>query len=229
MTYSYLIFDLVIAALLLFAIWQGYQKGFILTLCGFLAIFVALIGATVVSGVLAEPVARTIRPLVEQQIQQLVKEQTDAVLVEEGDGEQIGLSLHETLELLKDSKLYKGFAEMVQKAVDNGIVSATTNAGRVIADYISKQLARIVLFAISFVLILILWFFISHALDLAFRLPVLSTLNHWSGAALGLVRGGLLVFVACWLLKGSFLPQEAIDHSVLLRLFCTVNPLSLFS
>ena len=43
MTYSYLIFDIIIAALLLLAAWRGYKKGFVLTLCGFLALFVAFI------------------------------------------------------------------------------------------------------------------------------------------------------------------------------------------
>ena len=34
---TYLMFDIAIAALLLFAVWRGYQRGFVLTLCGFLA------------------------------------------------------------------------------------------------------------------------------------------------------------------------------------------------
>ena len=46
---NYLIFDVIIALILLFALWRGYSRGFILTLCGFLAIFVAFIGATVIS------------------------------------------------------------------------------------------------------------------------------------------------------------------------------------
>ena len=46
---TYLIFDVVLALLLLIAAWRGYRKGFVLTLCGFLAIFVAFIGASVVS------------------------------------------------------------------------------------------------------------------------------------------------------------------------------------
>ena len=42
---TYLILDLVIAALLAMAAWRGYRRGFVLTLCGFLAIFVAYVGA----------------------------------------------------------------------------------------------------------------------------------------------------------------------------------------
>ena len=231
MTYSYLIFDIIIAALLLLAAWRGYKKGFVLTLCGFLALFVAFIGATVISNALAEPVARTMRPVVEHQIQQVLDEKASGAVTAAGEeaAEHISLPLQEALVLLKDTKLYKGFAEAFQKSVNDGMVAATANAARVISDYIARQLAQTLLFLVSFVLLLAVWYLISHALDLAFRLPVLSSLNHWSGAALGLFRGGLVIFIACWLLKGNFLPQDAIQNSCLLKFFCTFSPLTLLS
>ena len=66
------------------------------------------------------------------------------------------------------------------------------NAVRALAEYVAVQLTRTVLFLLCFVLILAGWFVLSHALDLAFKLPVLSTLNQWSGGAVGLVKGGVL-------------------------------------
>ena len=38
---SYLFFDLILAVVLAVTVFQGYRKGFVLTLCGFLAVFVA--------------------------------------------------------------------------------------------------------------------------------------------------------------------------------------------
>ena len=35
---SYLVFDLLIGAVLLIALARGYSRGFVLTLCGFLAV-----------------------------------------------------------------------------------------------------------------------------------------------------------------------------------------------
>lgn len=234
---TYLIYDLVIIALLLLAVWRGCRRGFILTLCGFLAIFVALIGACVVSSTLAEPVSRAIRPMVEQHIQEIFMESLSDGMGQSASGDGSGedpdptasLSLQEALELLKDSKVYRGFADAFQKAVNDGMVAATNNAARIIADYIAKQIAQMALFCVSFVLILVLWFFLSHALDLAFRLPVLSALNRWGGGILGFFRGAVLLFVACWLLKSSFLPQAAIQGSYLLNFFCSVSPLALLS
>ncbi|MEA4934115.1 MAG: CvpA family protein [Lawsonibacter sp.] len=240
-----LAFDLVVAALLLLAAWRGYRTGFILTLCGFLAIFVAFIGATMVSNSLSTPVSRIIQPVVEHNIQQVFLQnlpngtevpdasgssgtsESSSEIGTDSSQSTVEVSLQEALNLLKDSSLYKGFADAFQKVVNDGMVSATVNAARSISDYVSKQIAQLVLFFVSFVLILVLWFFLSHALDLAFRLPVLSTLNHWSGAALGLLKGALLLFIACWLLKGSFLPESAIQNTYLLKFFCTVSPLTL--
>ncbi|MGI5963721.1 MAG: CvpA family protein [Lawsonibacter sp.] len=222
---SYYLFDAVIALLLLVAAWRGYRKGFVLTLCGFLAIFVAFIGATIVSNILAEPVSHAIKPVVESGIRQTLEQQLPASTSSSASVE-LDLPLDELLALLQNSPLFRGFADAIQDAVNQGMVAATANAGKVIADYIAKQIAQIALFLISFVLILILWFFLSHALDLAFRLPVLSTLNRWSGAALGLLKGGLLLFIACQLLQNSFIPQHAIQNTYLLKFFCTSSPLS---
>ena len=102
-------------------------------------------------------------------------------------------------------------------------------AARAVADYLALELTRMFLFLVSFALVLLLWLLLSRVLDLACKLPVLSTLNHWSGAALGLVKGGLIVFILCWLLRGSLISQEAVEGTVLLRFFCTHTPLSLLA
>lgn len=222
---TYLVYDAVIVLALLFFLWQGHKKGFVLTLCGLLAIFVAFIGASVVSNTLAEPVSQTFQPVIEQQLQTIFLEQLPDV-TSPSSGNQDSplpaeLPLQKALDVLKDSTLYKGFADAFQHAVDNGMVAATTNAARIIANYIAIQIAQLVLFLISFVLILILWFFLSHALDLAFRLPVLSTLNRWSGALLGLLKGALLVFIVCRLLKDNYISQEVLENSYLLLYFCS--------
>ena len=230
---NYLIFDVIIALILLFALWRGYSRGFILTLCGFLAIFVAFIGATVISDNLARPVADAIRPAIERQIQGTLEQslQVEDSLASTG-GEAPALEelpISEVLEALQESALYRGLAQAFQEAVDNGVAQVTTSAARALAEYAAVQLARMVLFLLAFVAVLIAWFLLSHALDLAFRLPVLSALNHWSGAALGLLKGGALIFIACWLLQNSLIPPEAIQNTYLLNFFCTFDPLSLLA
>ena len=236
---TFLLYDAIAALVLLVALIRGYKRGFILTLCGFLALFVALIGASFLSNTMSGPVSRALQPAIESSLTQIFSDHTTVQPpAVEGSSSQSPesqvpdesqLPLQEALDILQDSKFYQGFVEAIQSAVDEGMVSATANAVRVISDYIATQISKLVIFIISFVLILVLWFFISHALDLAFRLPVLSSLNHWGGAALGLVKGGLLLLIACWLLQGSFLPWETVCQTYLLRFFCISSPLSMLS
>ena len=53
------VYDIAIAAILIFFIWLGCRKGLVLTLCSLLAVFVALIGATFLSDALAGPASTT--------------------------------------------------------------------------------------------------------------------------------------------------------------------------
>ena len=67
-----------------------------------------------------------------------------------------------------------------------------------------------------------------RSLDLVAKLPVLNSVNQLAGGAVGLAKGVLLLFIAAWLFKDSFVPPEAVEQTYLLKFFCTVNPLSLF-
>ena len=233
---GFFIFDLIVLIVLILAVVQGYRKGCVLTLCGCLAVFVAFIGASILSDALAGPVSQAITPAIESGIQDTVGSyyQYTPPVEDSGDGSTPGdaffdeLPLEDVLAALQDSSLYRSLTQNFQQAVEDGVETVAANAVRALAEYVAVQLTRTVLFLLCFVLILAGWFVLSHALDLAFKLPVLSTLNQWSGAAVGLVKGGVLLFIACWLFQG-LIPQEAVDQSILLRFFCTTNPFLLIA
>lgn len=230
---NYIIYDLIIAAVLLFFVWLGYKKGLVLTLCSLLAVFVALIGASFLSDVLAEPVAKAIEPAVAGSIHDTVTSyyqrapEVGATSQDEADW-LAQLPIDELLEPLKESKAFQGFADAFQKAVDDKATEIVTHAAQELAHFVAVQIARTVIFAVAFFAILIAWWFLSHALDLVAKLPVLSTVNAWGGGAVGLVKGALIVFIAVWLLRDSYIPPAAIGGSWLLKLFASVNPLSFF-
>ena len=138
-------------------------------------------------------------------------------------------SLSGVLDALQGSPFFHSLAEAFQQAVDQGVETVTTNAAQALAEYIAVQMARTVLFVLAFAAVLVAWFFLSHALDLAFKLPVLSTLNHWAGAGVGLIKGGLILFIAAWLFKEAFIPPQAVESTYLLKFFCTVSPFSLLA
>ena len=225
------IFDFVVLLILVVTVIQGYRKGLVLTLCGFVAVFVAFFGAAFLSNTLARPLSQALTPAVEQGLRDTIGSYYQyAPPAEEGQDDPFfaQLPLEDALDALQDSAVFRGMAETFAQAVDEGLESVASGVVRSLAEYAAFQLTQMVLFLVCFVLVLAGWYVLSHALDLAFHLPVLSGLNHWSGAVVGLLKGGVLLFIACWLLR-ELLPQEAVDQSVLLHFFCTTNPFSLLA
>ena len=229
---NYIIYDIIIAAVLLFFLWRGYCKGFVLTLCSLLAVFVALIGASVLSNALAEPAAKAVEPVVAARIQESLAEaiqNTEFVSVDGGVAEKPEeIALAGVIQHLKETELFQGFADAFQKAVDSGVAEVTANAAQALAHFAAVQIARIVIFVIAFFAVLIAWFFLSRALDLVTRLPVLNSVNRWGGGAIGLCKGALIVMIAAWLLQDSYLPRAAVEETFLLKFLCSVTPLSFF-
>lgn len=230
---SYIIYDVIIAAVLLFFLWRGYVKGLVLTLCSLLAVFVALIGASFLSDALAEPVARAIEPAVTSSIHDHVTSywqhapEVGAASQDETDW-LAQLPLEELLEPLGESRFFKNYVETFQHSMEDWTAEIITNAAQALAHFVAVQIARTVIFAVAFFAILIAWSFVSRALDLVARLPVLSTVNRWAGGAAGLVQGALVVSIAVWLLRDSYIPAGAVEQTWLLKLFAAASPLSFF-
>ena len=218
---SGIVLDLILAALLLFFLWRGYSKGFVLTLCGLLAVFVALIGSSILADALARPVARAVVPALEGHLQDSIGSYFQYAPPAAGssvpDTFFADLTLPQALEALQGTALFGGLAEAFAQAVDRGAESVASGVIQALAEYAAVQLTRAVLFLVCFIAVLAAWTLLSRALDLAFRLPVLSTLNHWAGALMGLATGVLVAVIALWLL-GDFLPRQALADSVLLSL-----------
>lgn len=216
-------FDILIAAIVVIAALRGKRRGFVLTLCGFLAIFVAFLGASIISGLLAQPVAAMLRPVIEQAVLSILD---NRVAIDPATAE---IPLSAVLSTLQGVPLFSGLAEHFRSALESGAVELAGSAALAVAEYAAAQLARILLFVLSFIAILIVWWIMSHALDLAFHLPGLNFLNRFGGLVLGFGQGLALCFILCWLLKDSYITPDAIDGSFLLPYFCSENPLANFS
>lgn len=212
-------FDILIVLIVLLSALMGRKKGFILTLCGFLALFVALIGAGILTNFLAPPLSRLAVPFVETHLTKL------AGSLSADAGGAVHASLDQVLSLMEGSEVLSALKDSVVHAVEDGLLEAAEDAVPAVVAYVAEQLTRLVLFPIFFLLLMLVWTALSHMLDLAFHLPGLNFLNRTAGLLLGLARGVLLVFILCWLLKDSFLSPEVISGSFLLPYFCGGNPL----
>ena len=201
---AYLIADgLILAVLLLFAL-VGAHRGFILSLCGLLAVLVAFVGASFAARTLSPMVADALEPKFASAIEEQLNASIQQQVAEEGSAalSPDDVPLDGVLNALREMGFYETLINTVDKAVENGMTSVA-----------AQSAAYLILFLLGFALILIAWKLISHALDLVARLPGLHFLNKTCGALFGLVQACVLLFVAAWLLK----------------FFMTTNPLSLLS
>lgn len=226
---NYLLYDLAIAAVLVFFALLGRKRGFVLTLCGLLGMFVALAGAAVIADTLCEPVAQAIQPVIERSIADVLQEQVNQNMpTVSGDGNALSISMEQALQILRESDLYRMFVQSLNNALQQGVLDAVSGTASAIAFHIAREVARVVLFVVGFVVVLLGWKVVSKALDLACKLPVLSTINRTMGGVLGLAKGGLVVFIAVWLLK-NYLPPQALTDTFLLKFFAENSPAALMN
>lgn len=187
------IFDILIVALLALFAWRGAAKGLVLSLCGLAAVFVAFFCAQFLSDQFCVPVAGILRPIVTQTIRGADAEPVPS------NPEQ-GYTVEELLSSIQEKGLFEGFSAFLEQGVaDDSLGRGSLSPLDALAGYLSKAIARALLFGGSFLAILLIWFLVSHALDLAFHLPILSHVNTAGGLLAGLVKGGLLAVVLVWL------------------------------
>lgn len=228
---NYIVYDLVILAILvLFALW-GMHRGLILTLCSLVALLVAFVGASLVSNFWSPSVAGWLQPL----LQPATSSAVESALPEgTADAE---LPLEKLLILLDEADLPFGLDEFVSDLREEGVPvlsagSLVESVSTSLAEKLANAIAWVGLFLISFLVILILWRLLARALNLVARLPGLHLLNKLGGIVLGAFQGMILLFICAWLVRwlwNDLIPPEAVEKSKLLHFFMTVNPLEYFS
>lgn len=212
--------DLIIILVLVFFAWRGAKKGLILTVFSFLAIFVAFFGAREISTRFSEPIADIIKPSIQLSIDEILVGETptgsailsgesesdtdDSADSGESEGETVitrDFSLRQILTLIEENELFEGFQEYLDEAIAENAIAVTTTAAAAIAAHLAALVAKAFLFGLSFVVILLVWFLASRALDLAFKLPILSAINTVGGLLFGLAKGVIIILVLVWLGK----------------------------
>lgn len=193
-----LVFDLILLAVVLVFALLGARRGLVLSLCSLAAVVLALAAACLVSDALTAPLAGQAAPMLRDFLGERLNEwlRSGAQALESADG------------FL--SRIAQGLLNTEQWAVQSeGFLSEFSQA-------VAEAVIRPVLFLLTFVVALIAWKLISHALDLVARLPVLHTLNTAGGFLFGAVKGGLLLAVlllAVLAFRPELLPEELRESS----------------
>lgn len=222
------IVDIVIVLVLAFFAWRGARKGLILTLFSLLAIFVAFYGAKAMATNFSKPVANIIRPSIQLTIDGVLTGETPEAepapspgvsealgaqessdLSDELPAHSSDFTLQQILDLLDESGRFSGLRDYLEEAIEEKTLEITTTAAAAISAYLAQLIATVLLFGLSFVAILLIWFLVSRALDLAFKLPILSAINALGGLLFGLIKGVLVILVLVWLARLAGLITDA--------------------
>lgn len=189
------IFDVAIVALLAFFAWRGAAKGLIMSLCGLAAVFVAFFAAQFISDTFCVPVAGIIRPIIIQTVRG-----ADAEPEVDPENPEAGYTAGELLGSIREKGLFEGFDRFLARGIANDNVGhSSLSPLDSLAGYLAKGIAKALLFGIVFLGIQLAWFLVSHALDLAFKLPILAEVNLAGGLIIGLAKGVPLIIVLVWL------------------------------
>lgn len=192
-----LLLDIVLALFLAWSIVQGFRRGFILTLCSLLAVFIALAGGWYLANQYAAPVQEALEPVM---IRRMVPDRPEEAAAQNGETPSL--------------------AGSVQEQVENAAQAAQTALIVQQAKALAELAAKVLMFLVGFVGVLVIWLILCHALDLVAKLPGLHFLNRAMGAVLGLVKGLILLMVLRWLLCDALhlIPEEITEGSYVLSL-----------
>ena len=227
------IIDIVVAAVLLgFAVYGG-KRGLFRALSGLLAVVVALVGAGIIAATFTTPVTKVVTPLIAGHIEEKVE---NAMAVQSADsGVQMPEADTEDPSAIQDLLAILGLDDEVRSRLAEEVQEKVRDTGASIAAAVVESMARSfiygTLYILSFTVLLLLMKVLIGAMDLVLKLPLLRGLNTLGGAAVGLVEGALLLFLAVWVLRrlGVSFESEALAEAHILRIFTANTPLGVLS
>ena len=221
------IMDIAAAAVLLLFLVLGARAGLIRSLAGLVIVVVALVGAGMIAATFADPAAKLAAPMIEKAVTQKVEE---AITAETGmlDTERADPEIGEVLSMLS-------LDEEVKENITNRAEQTIRDTGASVISAVVESLCRSVIYGLLYIFAFLgLWLLLhvlAKAMDLLARLPGLSSLNALGGAALGLVKGVLVLFLAIWAARrlGVSFETEEVAQTYILQFFATHTPLSMLS
>ena len=227
------IIDIVVAAVLLgFAVYGG-KRGLFRALSGLLAVVVALVGAGIIAATFTTPVTKVVTPLIAGHIEEKLE---NAMAVQSADsGVQMPEVDTEDPSAIQDLLAILGLDDEVRSRLAEEVQEKVRDTGASIAAAVVESMARSfiygTLYILSFAVLLLLMKVLIGAMDLVLKLPLLRGLNTLGGAAVGLVEGALLLFLAVWVLRrlGVSFESEALAEAHILRIFTANTPLGVLS
>lgn len=235
------IIDCTIAAVLLGFVIYGAWRGLFRAVAGLLIAVLSLTGAMFAARELTPAATELIRPVIQSAVTQRVddalrgdsSENAEAGEPQEAPRESAapdgGPSRLQADQLLRLMGWDEGAAQALAEKAEDRVRQTGVSLAMAVVDSVMESFVYMVLLVVSFLVLSLLLHLAAKALDLAARLPGVSFLNGLGGALAGLVQGGLVIFLAVWLLRclNAAPGAELVEQTHVLRFFMTSSPLDL--
>ncbi|NLL39251.1 MAG: CvpA family protein [Clostridiales bacterium] len=221
-----IVLDLILIGILALCVLSGYKKGLILGISGILALVVAFYGANLVAETFSSDFTSMIEPMISNAVSGAVDESQEELPADEDDGEQ------EVYQVSYDSLKKLGVLETTAKKLAGELKDELREVGSSLKSAIVHKLSGAIAYAalliIVFVLIIIVFKLLANAINFAFKLPGLNLINGIGGAALGFVKGMILLFILSWAagFLGFILPEAVVNKTVVLKWLMNNNPIT---
>lgn len=233
-----------IAAVLLGFVIYGAWRGLFRAVAGLLIAVLSLTGAMFAARELTPAATELIRPVIQSAVTRRVDDAlhgdssaaegaAETEKPQEAPRESAvpdgGPSRLQADQLLRLMGWDEGAAQALAEKAEDRVRQTGVSLAMAVVDSVMESFVYMVLLVVSFLVLSLLLHLAAKALDLAARLPGVSLLNGLGGALAGLVQGGLVIFLAVWLLRclNAAPGAELVEQTRVLRFFMTSSPLDL--
>lgn len=232
-----IILSVIFVLIVLFSVWGGYKRGFILSTANLVAIVASLYLACLLSAAFSNELVTVMRPFAEGYVERQI---ADVAMPELGLTS-AGLSVSDALEQHPDMTddfcaatfralgIYDGPAEqMAQEAQDYAAVQQTGVVSAIV-EVFCERIAYVGCIVLGFVVILILLLAIGNLPNLTFKIPEKERLDDVGGAIVGALNGVTYCVLLCWALQftGILIGRDTLAHTFLAKAFLFIDFITL--
>ncbi|MBQ3403956.1 MAG: CvpA family protein [Oscillospiraceae bacterium] len=195
------VLDIILVCIIVYCAIRGWQKGFLISLCGIVAVIIAIVGGNIAAKVYCNEFVGLIDPFTTGITEKLVLTVTGDVPPGE-EGARFPLTNSERKDVytvcnaaMREFGLPEDVADEIARTVAEDNDTVNEAMGVALAEQLTQRFAYLAVFTVAFVIILLVLSVVGSILDLRLELPKLRTANNISGAVLGAVKGLLIVMV----------------------------------
>jgi len=225
-----IILDLLVLGILAVFLFRGLSKGIIMMLSGFAALVAGIFGGSYIAKIFSKPVGNAlILPWVSKTLNLAAQGEQipDGALIN-ANGQLSESAAGSITGIMESSKLPRFSFEGIIESIGQYIKDTGADLLKAASEVIAERIAYVALFIVAFIAIQVIVHLVFRLIDIVSKAPVLNTLNRFSGGAVGLITGALLILLLMWAAsafikpataEGGILSENIIEQSYIAKYF----------